>query len=698
MREVLSMIFQQEDYSIEVKTFNIIQAIYLIGLLFINFIINICFEDPTYIYITVLMCCLLIVSCIDVNRTGNIRRCACITSIITNFIYLPICFYGYGKLICCVPVYFILGILYTVLTVGERLGIILSSLEVLYLSAITIYIGIRLPGFYSMPVTTLDYIAILIALLIVIILSVIVIKTKINLYDTEFSRMQEARLKVIDAYNSKDIFFANTSHEIRTPLNAIVGTVNLLLAEKLEPQVKDNVYNILNSCNALLAITDELMELSNTENSDVSIVNSRYDLSEMLSEIVNMMSVRLMESSVNLYVEIDKNVPKYLYGDGGKVRQLLINILNNAVKYTKEGHITFRVFCTQIDTNQIDLKVEVEDTGIGINKEALPKIFSDYNRDEEDDEKRIIEGTGLGLSLCKELVTKMGGNISVKSEYHVGSTFMFNIPQTVNETDDIASINVSGNTSAIIFETDSNQGESLKKVLQRLSVKSILVSDRMEFETSVLSNAYNYILISAERYLENQRFIDRKLENHRLIVLTDVSQSIHLNRSCYMLTRPAHIINVAMAYNNEMTKFGREIIQMGGFTCPNTTILVVDDNITNLEVASGLMKKYDANIVTAISGTDCISAIKQMHVDIVFLDYMMPGMNGIDTLYAIRGLDSENAKNVPIIALTANVVSGAREMFLDAGFSEYITKPIDVHKLENTLKTFLPREQLRIKI
>ena len=133
-------------------------------------------------------------------------------------------------------------------------------------------------------------------------------------------------------------------------------------------------------------------------------------------------------------------------------------------------------------------------------------------------------------------------------------------------------------------------------------------------------------------------------------------------------------------------------------SCPNTTILVVDDNFTNLEVASGLLKKYDATIVTAISGAECISTIEKMHVDIVFLDYMMPEMNGIDTIYAMRALELTNAKTVPVVALTANVVSGAKEMFMDAGFSDYISKPIDVNKLEQTLKTLLPREQLRIKL
>ena len=698
MPNIFTALFKPEEYSYQVKIFNIVQAIYFFGLLFLCGVIYICIPDPIYLYLTIIMIFAILAAFIDVNRTGKLRKCTIIVSVVSDFIYLPLCFYGFGKLICCVPLYFILGILYTVLLIDDRLGVYLSVLQCAYMVVVIKYIGTFLPGFYEIPPTPIDYIAIIIAFLIVGVLSALAIKSKVTQYDVEYNRMQDTHLKVIEAYNSKDIFFANTSHEIRTPLNAIVGTVNLLLNEDLDAQVRDNVYNILNSCNALLSITDELMALSNTENMDVSISEGKYNFAELMSDIINMMAVRLMESGVVLYVNLDKNLPKYLYGDGFKVRQLFINILNNAVKYTKDGKIEFRVTYEKLDDENINIKAEVEDTGIGIKESALSKIFSDYKRDEEDTEKRTIEGTGLGLSLCKELVEKMGGSISVNSEYHVGSTFFFNFNQKIVDCEVLAEVKDIDNTSTIIYEKDREHAAALDTVLKALGIPARIVSDRMEFETSILESDYQYIFIAADRYMENQRFIERKIKNHRIVIMSDISQSIQVNRNCYILTRPAHIINVVNAFNNENNGFSREIIQSGGFTCPNTTILVVDDNFTNLEVASGLLKKYDATIVTAISGNECINTIEKMHVDIVFLDYMMPEMNGIDTINAMRALELENAKNVPVVALTANVTSGAREMFLDAGFSDYISKPIDVDKLESTLKKLLPREQLRIKI
>ena len=698
MNNLLSSVFHSEEYTYDVQNFNLVQTIYLVGLLLMSGVIYVCISDPFYVYMTLIMVFLLFVAIIDVNRTGMLKKCVFITSVVSNFIYLPLCFYGFGKLICCVPVYFILGILYTVLLLDGKLGTILSIVESVFLCVIIIVLGNKLPGFYTSKPTVIDYVAIVIAVVVVAVLSSAAIKTKGTQYDLEFAKLQEAHQNVTDAYDSKDIFFANTSHEIRTPLNAIVGTVNLLLDEDLDPQTKEYVYSILNSCNALLSITDELMELSNTETSEIQLNNTKFDFAEMIPEVVNMMSVRLMESSVTLYVEISPDVPRYLYGDRMKIRQLFINILNNAVKYTKEGKIVFSVCAENDSTGKKIIKAAVKDTGIGIKQEMIPKLFDDYKRDDEDSEKRSIEGTGLGLSLCKDIIEKMDGKIYVESEYHVGSTFHFEIPQDIDYEEPIAHVDNVKEASAIIFERNKELAESLSEALTALSIPSVIVYDKMDFEEKVLSEEYSYVFIAYERYMENQRFIDRKLENHRIVLISDIAQGVQMERSCYLLTRPVHIINVAMSYRNESNSFSREVISNGGFVCPNTTILVVDDNLTNLEVASGLLKKYDAKIVTAISGYDCLKTFENMHVDIVFLDYMMPELNGIDTFLEMRKMDNENARTVPVVALTANVVSGAKEMFLDAGFCEYITKPIDVSKLEAVLKKNLPREQLRIKI
>ncbi|MDO4965927.1 MAG: ATP-binding protein [Lachnospiraceae bacterium] len=696
MIDKISKFINNNTYSVATRNLAVIHAIFIAGLSFMTGIIYYCIEDPFYTYLTVILIFLFFVSAFDALRSGRVRHVAMIMSIVFNLVYLPLCFVGFGRLICVVPFYFILGLLYTGMLVDGKRGMLLSFIQIVVMAGVIAIYGngmhLTEPGSESL----IEMIAIIFALVISGVLSALAVKYRAERYSIENETLENMHLKVIDAYNQKDIFLANTSHEIRTPLNAIVGTVNLLLDEDLDSRIRENVYSILNSCNALLSITDELMDLSNTENQSIEISSRRYDLSELLSVIINMMAVRLMETDINLYVEIDKDIPRYLFGDSTKIRQLFINILNNAVKYTKQGHITLRVKGKLKDKGHVTIMTEVEDTGIGIKAENLPKLFDIYNRD-DDEEKRTIEGNGIGINLCRDILDKMGGSISVKSEYHVGTTFFFSFTQQIDSFEKLVTIKNPEDYKVLIFERNEELSKNIHAILKDLEIRSDIALNRMEFETYILSGRYNYIFISAEKYTENSRFIERKIKDERVVVLTDMSQSITFANNGYILTRPIYATNIAMALQNESNEFAREVIKKGGFICPDTKIMVVDDNLTNLEVASGILQKYEATIYTALSGAECLNMLKTTDVDIIFLDYMMPEMNGIDTLYFIRDMDNDKLKEIPVVALTANVVNGAREMFMDAGFDEYIAKPININKIEQILKKLLPREQIILK-
>lgn len=698
MNKYIKALLEPREYTFEVRNFNMVHGILLIGVTIFIGLIHLCFQTPFYTYLTVGLWFFIFVMFVDANRTGHQQWCAISTSLFFNMIYLPICYIGYGKPFCCVPIFFLEGLIYTILLVEGKLTMILSIIESIFF---TIIVVIFTPHDTALnpECTGVDILAIIIALIITGMLGSLAVKYRLHQYKIEHSRVGELHKKVIEAYDSKDIFLANTSHEIRTPLNAIVGTVNLLLDENLDVHVRDNVYNILNSCNALLSITDELMELSNTNGEAINISMNRYDISEMLTEIINMMAVRLMETQITLYVDIDKNIPHYLLGDGAKLRQVFINLLNNAVKYTVRGKIVLRVKSEMISNNKVNIFAEVEDTGIGIKSEALLKLFDVYKRDEEDIDKRNIEGTGIGLSLCKDIVEKMDGNISVKSEYHVGSTFYFNVIQQIDTYEPIIKVKDMSDYKVLVYERTPELSHNIVSILRDLSINPMVAESRIEFETYVLSGQYSYIFIAAEKYTENYRFLERKITNERVIVVSDVAQSVKLSSNGYQLTRPVYNINAIMALQNESNNYARMIIRQGGFSIPDTTILVVDDNLTNLEVASGLMKKYGGKIITALSGFECLNILETEHVDMIFLDYMMPEMNGIDTLNGVRemGSEKEYLKTVPVIALTANVVNGAREMFLESGFDDYIAKPIDITKLEKTLRQFIPNDMIVIK-
>lgn len=695
MIESIKKYFLNENRTVEMTNFITVQGIFITGLILMTGVIYYCIENPFYTYLTIIFAFILIVGLVDVLRTGRVQLNAIIVSLLLTLFYFPICFIGFNRLMTVVPMYFILGLVYTGLLVKGKIGIILSLAESVFMSFILIFFSPKMPSTIPGQENIIEIMAIIVAILVVGFLCMLAVRFRAIQYNNEHEKVENIHLKVIEAYNEKDIFLANTSHEIRTPLNAIVGTVNLLFDEDLSPNVKDNVYNILNSCNALLSITDELMDLSNTEKKTMELTVRKYDLKEMLTDIINMISVRLIETEIQFFVELDKDIPRYLYGDSVKIRQLFINILNNAVKYTKTGSITLRVKGEFKDKGHIEIFAEVEDTGIGIKEDKIESLFSFYNRD-EDAEKSEIEGNGIGLNLCKEIIEKMGGHIHVESIYHEGSTFSFDFVQQIESFEPIVVLKNEDIYNVLIFERNEELSLIQKNIFNYLGIKSTIAANQMEFETYILSEKFNYIFIGAERYIENKRLIDRKLKDEKLVVISDISQSVNVSRNSYMLFRPVYIVNAVMALKNESNNYVREIITRNEFTMPNTRILVVDDNLTNLEVASGILRRYNSEIYTALSGAECLSMLKTQDVDIIFLDYMMPEMNGIDTLYAIREMN-KSFKTIPVIALTANVVNGAREMFLEAGFDDYIAKPIDINKLEKILKQKLPKSQIVYK-
>lgn len=632
-----------------------------------------------------------IITFFEANRTGRFTSCSIVMSIVLNFLLLPSIFFCFHSMSCCIPVYCTLGIVYTVLLIHGLPGFVLVGVEEVWQLLLFIY-GYQNLGLDYRIHSLRDCIGVLISVIFAGLFSGMEIKYKLTLFKQEQKNAEKAHLEAMDAYIAKDMFLINMSHEIRTPMNAILGTTELLLDYDISEHVRDNVYNILNSCNALLTITDDMLDLTKGETENVRIFNAEYDLTELISDIVNMMSVRLMDSEVEFFVDVDTDIPYLLYGDGTKIRQVFINILNNAVKYTKFGSIILRVTYEKTDENKILLKVDVADTGIGIKEENLSKLFSSYQRVEEGAaESRKIEGTGLGLAFSQEILEKMGGKITVQSKYRVGSTFSFTIPQVMMTEIPIVHNENAGVLNILVFEENETFQSVLSDLFQRMGYQAKFAQNKVMFENLLVEERYTHIFIAQSRYEEVGKILTKKLTTECLVVISSVNQMVSMDQFGYILTRPLHCINVAEVFSYEKGKSIREVIKKGGFVCPEAHVLVVDDNLTNLNVVSGLLKKYEAQVIMANSGAECLSIVASEKVDLIFLDYMMPEMDGIDTLMKIKEMDKEEIQKIHIIALTANVVSGAREMFLEAGFDDYISKPIETDSMERALKAHLSK-------
>ncbi len=399
---------------------------------------------------------------------------------------------------------------------------------------------------------------------------------KMNLIE----QLNESREEAVAANEAKSAFLANMSHEIRTPMNAIIGMSEIVLQKDVPKDIKENVINIRNSGKGLLTIINDILDLSKIESGKFEIIEEPYMLSSLLNDVFNIINIRLDNKPVELVVDINKAIPDKLIGDEIRIKQILINIMGNAVKFTKKGFIKLTID-EEKRADDFYLIMKVEDTGIGIKEEDINKLFGTFNQ-VDTRKNRSIQGTGLGLSISKNLSELMGGNITLESQYGKGTTFTIKVKQSVKDYTSIGEVKV---------------GE---------------------------------------------------------------------------------------VHNKQMGLDGLKIIPM-----PFAKILIVDDNEVNIQVAQGLMNPYGMSLDCAYSGEEAIDKIKETKYDLVFMDHMMPELDGVDTTKIIRNLEGEFYKEVPIVALTANAISEAKAMFLKEGFNDFLAKPIELLKLNLILKKWV---------
>ena len=494
-----------DDVSMEFKNFNVVHIVAIAALLFSIILVMLFFPTRKAVLVCFCTAAVALFTLYEGNRTGNYIACSMVMSCVINLLFFPMIFFEYGKINSGIAIYFILGLLYNVVLMPPIRAFIMCGIDfVTYFIIIDVGANI-FPDTRLTGETIYDYLNIAIGIILTSISCGLVIKYKVHLYNNVQNNLEKIHEEAMETYVAKDIFLINMSHEIRTPMNAIVGTVDLLLDQDVNDHVRECVYNILNSCNALLSLTDEVMDISKSTTSEIEIHNHKYDVSDMLMEIINMMAVRLMDSDIEFKVDIDNQLPLNLYGDGSRLKQVFNNLLSNAVKYTKEGSITLRVGCEYLSDTEVMIKGEVEDTGIGIKEDAVPGLFDVYKR-VQDSKHNVekIEGTGLGLPICKDIVEKMYGNIQVESVYNQGSRFSFEVLQTVESGKRIVELEAANRFKALIYTSKSDETEQIKNILDLLNVSNTIIEDDEKFEKSLNVCLYNYIFISADYYKANE--------------------------------------------------------------------------------------------------------------------------------------------------------------------------------------------------
>lgn len=511
--------------------------------------------------------------------------------------------------------------------------------------------------------------------------------------------VEEAR----KAERSKSDFLANMSHEIRTPMNAIVGMCELVLREDISEEVRENCMNIQHSGRSLLAIINDILDFSKLNSGKTELLKENFNIGSMINDVMNMAITRKGDKRIEIIARIDPEIPKGLVGDEARIRQVIINLVTNAIKFTNEGCVVLKVTQSRHDYG-INLNVSVTDTGIGITEENLEKLFTSFQQ-VDTRKNRSVEGTGLGLAICKQLIAQMGGFINVSSVYGEGSTFRFVIPLQVSDAEPFISIRDALERSVAIYvemkkykylKIAKEYLKLIRELGEKFKTRIQLFETIEELQKAIENKEYEYCFTAKEEYLQNAELFADMAKATKLFVIQERNNAVALPKGIKCIYKPFYAMSVAAALNNEKYIFNlNERKVVARFTAPDARVLIVDDNSTNLKVAEGLMRPYNMKITTAISGREALDLLRETKFDIVFMDHMMPELDGVETTALIREMEGEYYKKLPVIALTANAVNGAREMFLSSGFNDFIAKPIELSFLDRVLRAWLRPEQIQ---
>ncbi|MBQ6889355.1 MAG: response regulator [Lachnospiraceae bacterium] len=516
-------------------------------------------------------------------------------------------------------------------------------------------------------------------------------------------RLMETIESLKKAEKSKDDFMANVSHEIRTPINTVCGMTEMILREDISDVVRKDVFDIQTAGRNLLTVVSDILDFSELESGKMEIIEEPYNITSTINDIMNMTSARKNNKNIEIIVNCDANIPSGLVGDEQKIRRAVMNIVDNAVKFTNEGGVVINVSARKEEYG-VNLCIGVKDTGIGMTEETMEKLFTSFN---QVDTKRNRQegGIGLGLAIAQAIVSGMGGFITVKSTLGKGSEFQIVIPQKVFEETPIVSLKhadkiyVCGYIDMEKYDSvtvrDGYQN-CIQNIVKQLGIKYRHCRNLAELKRRVEKEKFTHIFIAWEEYCEDQQYFEELSYQMKVILVHERATEDSAAGQMLYIYKPFSVLAVASVLNGEniIQSLAASSYQNRRFIAPRASVLVVDDNVMNLRVVEGLLRPYKIKVFVAGSGKEALKKIESMDFDCVFMDHMMPEMDGVETLHRIRQKPGQYFKNVPIIALTANAIGGAREMFLSEGFDDFVAKPIEISVLERVMRKHIPENKI----
>ncbi len=495
-----------------------------------------------------------------------------------------------------------------------------------------------------------------------------------------------------EAAKSRSNFLANMSHEIRTPMNVVKGISELLNMTDLDERQQKYVNNIMNASDSLLSIIDDVLDFSKIDADKIDLMEKEYSVVDMFNDIFQGLNIRIEGKGLCLLVELDPRLPLTLSGDDLRIRQVVTNILSNAIKYTNEGYIRV-VVNTRKREGVTYLRCAVEDTGMGIREDEIPYIFDAFTRADLERNRNIM-GTGLGLAISKQLVLAMGGKLWVKSTYGKGCTFTFEVPQNVVDPDPIADVRNEAIACLMLFP-EGKFAEHIQLLTASLNVSYKLITDISKVPETI---NFNHCIFDDSFHEKDIRKLRKQLNHCHFTIVKSMNSKMELSEYYdYIINRPVMVTDLSRLLQmneEELKSFHIEKEPSDNIAIVNTTFLVVDDNEINQNIVAEILSSFGAIVQCVDNGLNAVEICQEKVYDIIFMDHMMPVMDGIDATFNIRNDKGPNQKT-PIVALTANVANDMRSSYIKSGMNDLIAKPIDIREIKRVLHEWLPKDKIQ---
>ena len=511
----------------------------------------------------------------------------------------------------------------------------------------------------------------------------------------------DSRIAGLEETNRRtEDFLTNVSHELRTPINAVTGISAVMLKREEDAEKRKEIASIQEAGQRLFSQIEDILDYTEIDTGKMKVSKEPYVLLSLLNDVITGSQMLTEENAPEVIFDVDAKIPSALVGDARKIKKILRHLIDNAVRFTKKGGVYVRVY-TLTKPYGVNLCMEVSDTGIGIEKEDLEKITEKFFKSDGGKNRRT-GGLGLGLPIVYGMVTAMEGFMQVDSNLNDGTTVTVSIPQAVADAapgmvlENRASLSLACYVRLEKYEIPKVReyyNEMISHLVTGLDVPLHQVSDLEELKKLVSVYRLTHLFVGREEYEESRQFLDSLDQDVEIIVVADERFALPDSGRVKLLNKPFYSFMIASVLNAEASG-DTEILKEKRMLCPGVKVLVVDDEPMNRRVAEEIFKGYQMQVQTAESGRMAIDLCEREDFDLVFLDHMMPEMDGIETLKRLRKIHTDSGRGLTVIAFTANAVSGAREMFLKEGFDEFVSKPIEYSEMEHVLRKVLPKSAI----